>query len=54
MKSSVKGTSTTYYHYDINGQRVRKVTEKTGSIKEERIYLGGYELFKEYIRHTGF
>lgn len=39
----------TYYVYDSAGQRVRKVIERqNGSIKEERIYLGGYEIFRQY------
>jgi RHS repeat-associated protein len=38
----------TYYVYDANGQRVRKVTEKDGEPKEERIYLGGFEVYRKY------
>ena len=44
----------TYYVYDVGGQRVRKVTEneaapgQTPSRKQERIYLGGYEIYREY------
>jgi RHS repeat-associated protein len=44
----------TYYVYDASGQRVRKVTEKqaaAGSIPKrmnERIYLGGFEVYREY------
>ena len=37
----------TWYVYDAGGQRVRKVTElATGVIKGERIYLGGFEIFR--------
>jgi RHS repeat-associated protein len=45
---------TTYYVYDSAGQRVRKVTERQAAPgerptrKEERIYLGGYEVYREY------
>ncbi|HEX9447584.1 MAG TPA: hypothetical protein VF920_06370, partial [Dongiaceae bacterium] len=40
---------TTYYVYDAGGQRVRKVTERQdGSPKNERLYLGGFELYREY------
>jgi hypothetical protein len=40
---------TTYYVYDASGQRVRKVTERqNGSRKEERIYVGGFEIYREY------
>jgi RHS repeat-associated protein len=40
---------TTFYVYDAAGQRVRKVTERqNGSRKDERIYLGGFELYRAY------
>jgi RHS repeat-associated protein len=45
---------TTYFLYDATGQRVRKVTErqaqpgKTASRKSERIYFGGFEVFRRY------
>lgn len=45
---------TTYYVYDAAGQRVRKITENqavagaTPSRKQERIYLGGLEIYREY------
>jgi RHS repeat-associated protein len=45
---------TTYYVYDSGGQRIRKVTERhadTGlapTRMKERIYLGGFEIFREY------
>jgi len=39
----------TYYVYDAAGQRVRKVTElATGSLKNERIYLGGFEIYRQH------
>jgi RHS repeat-associated protein len=39
---------TTYYVYDSAGQRVRKVTELgSGQVKDERIYLGGFEIYKK-------
>lgn len=37
---------TTYYVYDAAGQRVRKVCEKSANLIEERIYLGGFEIFR--------
>jgi RHS repeat-associated protein len=42
----------TWYVYDAAGQRVRKVTElaNNGGLKEERIYLGGFEVYR---RHSG-
>lgn len=37
----------TYYVYDAAGQRVRKVTElASGALKDERIYLGGFEVYR--------
>ena len=50
---------TTYYVYDAAGQRVRKATERqaapgeTATRKSERIYLGGFELFREYAAGGG-
>ncbi|MEQ1742476.1 MAG: SpvB/TcaC N-terminal domain-containing protein [Candidatus Nitrotoga sp.] len=44
----------TYYVYDASGQRVRKVTEgqatagQTPTRRKERIYLGGFEVYREY------
>jgi RHS repeat-associated protein len=39
----------TWYVYDAGGQRVRKVTElATGVVKDERIYLGGFEIFRGF------
>jgi RHS repeat-associated protein len=35
------------YHYDAGKQRARKIIRKQGSI-EDRIYLGGYELYRRY------
>lgn len=37
----------TFYLYDSGGQRVRKVTElASGQLKDERIYLGGFEIYR--------
>ena len=39
----------TYYVYDAGGQRVRKITERqNGTRKNERTYLGGFEVYWEY------
>ena len=38
----------TYYVYDAAGQRARKVTETANGTKtKERIYLGGFEVYRE-------
>ncbi len=45
---------TTYYVYDSGGERVRKVTERqaapgqTPTRRAERIYLNGFEIYREY------
>jgi RHS repeat-associated protein len=40
---------TTYYVYDASGQRARKVTEsECGKRSSERLYVGGFELFREF------
>ena len=39
------GGGNAFYAYDASGQRVRKVWEKNGRV-EERIYLGGFEVFR--------
>ena len=45
---------TTWYVYDAGGQRVRKVTERqapagqTATRRNERLYLGGVEISREY------
>ncbi|NSL86281.1 insecticidal toxin complex protein [Chitinophaga sp. Mgbs1] len=47
---------TTWYQYDGQGQRIRKITTHAApagaipAIKEERIYVAGFELYK---KHTG-
>lgn len=47
---------TTYYTYDAEGQRVRKVTENQAGAgteptkKSERFYLGGIEIYREHSR----
>ncbi|MDB5226557.1 MAG: repeat-associated core domain protein [Bacteroidota bacterium] len=43
------GGGKVYYQYDNGKQRSRKVIEKTGSIKEERWYLGGMEWYRKTI-----
>jgi RHS repeat-associated protein len=52
--SSGSTPETTYYVYDSTGQRVRKVTERQSMAgqkptrKQERIYLRGFEIYREY------
>ena len=40
---------TTYYVYGAGGQRARKITERqNGTRKNERFYLGGFEVYREF------
>lgn len=41
------GGGTAYYVYDAAGQRNRKVIERQGGKRLERIYLGGLEIYRE-------
>jgi RHS repeat-associated protein len=41
------GGGTAYYVYDTEGKRVRKVVVKAPGITEERIYLNGFEVFRQ-------
>lgn len=46
---SAGSAETTFYVYDASGQRTRKVTERqSGTRKQERLYLGDFEVFREY------
>jgi RHS repeat-associated protein len=42
---------TTYYRYDASGERVLKATEsQNGDLMAQRLYLGGYEVYREYSK----
>jgi RHS repeat-associated protein len=44
---TLAGGGDAYYVYDATGQRMRKVIEKNGgALIEERLYLGGFEIFR--------
>lgn len=45
-QTDLGGGGTAYYVYDAAGQRLRKVWEKSANLIEERIYLGGVEIFR--------
>lgn len=47
QQADLGGGGIAYYVYDAGGQRTRKVIERQGGIKEERIYLGGFELYRK-------
>jgi RHS repeat-associated protein len=46
-QASLTGGGTVYYVYDGHGERVRKVVERSNGIVQERIYLGGIEIYRE-------
>ncbi len=49
MAASEGVVPTTCYQYDASGHRVRKATgSPAGTLTSQRIYLGGYELYREY------
>ncbi|MDZ4810745.1 MAG: toxin TcdB middle/N-terminal domain-containing protein [Bacteroidota bacterium] len=41
------GGGNAFYVYDGSGQRIRKVIERIGGTKEERLYLGLVEIYRE-------
>jgi RHS repeat-associated protein len=47
QQADLGGGGTAYYVYDGSGQRIRKVIERLDGSKEERIYIGGFEVFKK-------
>jgi RHS repeat-associated protein len=46
-QADLGGGGTAYYIYDAAGQRTRKIVEKSPGLTEERIYLGGFEVFRK-------
>lgn len=49
QKVDLGGGGKAYYVYDASGQRVRKVIEtQNGTRKNERVYLGGFEVYREF------
>jgi len=49
QQCALGGGGNSYFNYDAGGNRVRKVWVKTASLIEERIYVGGYEVWREKI-----
>jgi RHS repeat-associated protein len=43
------GGGTAFYVYSFAGQRVRKVIERVGALRTERIYLGALEIYRERL-----
>ncbi|MEO5562424.1 MAG: RHS repeat-associated core domain-containing protein, partial [Chitinophagaceae bacterium] len=46
-QADLGGGGTVYFVYDGSGQRLRKVTERQNGMIQERIYLGGIEIFRQ-------
>jgi RHS repeat-associated protein len=46
-EADLGGGGNAYYVYDAGGQRVRKVIKRLHGIIQERIYLGGFEIYRE-------
>jgi len=49
MQTAEIATVDAYYVYDSSGQRVRKVVDTSSNLIKERIYLGGYEIYREWV-----
>jgi RHS repeat-associated protein len=47
-QTDLGGGGVAFYVYDASGQRMRKVWEKASGLTEERIYLGGFEIFRKH------
>lgn len=45
--AGLNGGGNAWYVYAGNGARIRKIIERPGGLREERIYLGAFELYKE-------
>lgn len=43
----LQGGGDAYYVYDASGERTRKVIETNGATVKDRIYLGGWEIYRE-------
>ncbi len=41
-----------HYVYDADGQRSRKVIERAGQKVKERLYIGGWEVYREYTNNN--
>ncbi len=49
QRADLGGGGTAYYVYDAEGERVRKVIESQSGVRtKERLYLGGFEIYREY------
>ena len=51
LVSVENGSFTSFYNYDFEGNRTRKVVVKN-NIREERYYIGGYEVYRKYLNNN--
>jgi RHS repeat-associated protein len=51
LQHCTAGSQEVYFQY-AGGQRVRKYVEHAGATTEERIYLGGFELYRKRVNGT--
>ena len=51
LVSVENGSFTSFYNYDFEGNRTRKVVVKN-NIREERYYIGGYEVYRKYVNNN--
>lgn len=50
--ANLGGGGTVTFHTDGTGHRVRKIWQRSGGLREERIYLGDFEIFRRYLNGT--
>lgn len=48
QKVDLGGGGAAYYSYGADGTRLRKVIDRPGGLRQERIYLGALEIYREY------
>ncbi|HXC68964.1 MAG TPA: SpvB/TcaC N-terminal domain-containing protein [Pyrinomonadaceae bacterium] len=52
-QTDLGGGGIAWHVYDVTGKRVRKVVEKSPGLIEERIYFGGFEIFRRHASAIG-
>jgi RHS repeat-associated protein len=52
LQKTISGNVTSYYNYNSEGNRTRKVVEKQGGIKEIRYYINDYEVYRKQTNNT--
>ena len=52
-RTDLGGGGAAFFAYDASGQRIRKVWEKALGRTEERIYIGGFEIFRKHSGSIG-